>query len=204
MRFARRILRGFAGALAGLAIMTTWPLSHADSQATDLIAQARQALDAGRPDDAMAYLEKAVTADPKNPSALAWLGSAQVQKARAVPIFDRPGWVKKGFNTLDEAVERFPDASVVYVMRGITAAQVPDMFKKAPLAVTDLGTVLAMREKNSQLVPDSDMPAVYLHLGIAYKKNGQIAEARATWEKGKNAYPSAPQASAMEKELRGL
>ena len=89
-------------------------------------------------------------------------------------------------------------------MRGITAAQVPDMFRKTSVAVSDLSTVLAMREKNPQSVLDSDMPAVYLHLGIAYKRNGQPAEARATWETGKQAYPSAPQASAMEKELRGL
>ena len=106
MRFAQRTLRGFAGALAALAIVTAWPLSHADSQVTDLIAQARQALAAGRPDDAIAYLEKAVTADPKNPAALAWLGSAQVQKARAVPLFDRPGWMKKGFNTQASAMEK--------------------------------------------------------------------------------------------------
>jgi len=41
------------------------------------------------------------------------------------------GWVKRGFDTLDEAAERFPDAFVVYVVRGITAARVPDLFRKA-------------------------------------------------------------------------
>jgi TolA-binding protein len=70
--------------------------------------------------------------------------------------------------------------------------------------VKDLGTVVIMREKNLEAVPDSVMPAVYLHLGIAYKKNGQITEARAAWEKGKKAYPSSPEGKTMEKELKGL
>jgi hypothetical protein len=50
-------------------------------QAADLVSQGRQALDADRIDDAIALLEKAVSAEPGNPAALAWLGSAQVRKA---------------------------------------------------------------------------------------------------------------------------
>ena len=203
MRLTRRTLRSLAGALA-LAIITVSHLGPAEPQAADLVAQGRQALDAKIVDEAIAIFEKAVAADQKNPAALAWLGSAQVQKARTAPIFNRPGWVKKGFNTLDEAVERFPNAFIVYMVRGITATQVPDMFKKAPVAVKDLSTVVAIREKNPEAVPNDVMPGVYLHLGIAYKKNGQTAEARAAWEKGKKAYPSSPEAKAMDKELRGL
>jgi len=177
---------------------------HLEAQAPDLVHQARQALDTGKVDEALAMLEKAVAADPKSPAALAWLGSAQVRKAKEAPVLEKPGWVKKGFNTLDRAVELFPDAYVVYMVRGITATQVPDMFKKTPVAVKDFSTVVAMREKKSEAVPDSVMPGVYLHLGIAYKKNGQIAEARAAWERGKNAYPASLEAKTMEKELRSL
>src|SRR5439155_468245 len=83
-------------------------------QTADLVVQGRQALDADRPDDAIALLEKAVAADPKSPAALAWLGSAQVRKAARVGGMEAAGWVKRGFDTLDEAVERFPDAVVVY------------------------------------------------------------------------------------------
>jgi tetratricopeptide (TPR) repeat protein len=204
MRLTRRTLRSLTGALAALAIITVWYLGHAEPQATDPVALGQQALDAGKVDEAIAIFEKAVAADPKNPAALAWLGSAQVQKARSAPLLSRPGWIKKGFNTLDEAVERFPNAFIVYMVRGITATQVPDMFRKAPVAVKDLSAVVAMREKNPEGVPDSMMPSVYLHLGIAYKKNGQTAEARAAWEKGKKAYPGAPEAQTMEKELRSL
>lgn len=204
MRPLQRTIRSLAGAVVAFSIVTIWFADQAELQVVDQIAQGRKALDAEKVDEAIAIFEKAVAADPKNPAALAWLGSAQVRKAKEAPIFEKPGWVKKGFNTLDQAVELFPDAYIVYMVRGITATQVPDMFKKAPIAVKDLSTVVIMREKNLEAVPDSVMPAVYLHLGIAYKKNGQITEARAAWEKGKQAYPSSPEGKTMEKELKGL
>jgi tetratricopeptide (TPR) repeat protein len=193
-----------AGAVVALAFFTLWVVSHAESQAGDPITLGIQALDANKVDEAIAIFEKAVAAGPKSPAALAWLGSAQVRKAKEAPVLEKPGWVKKGFNTLDRAVELFPDAYIVYLVRGITATQVPDLFKKAPVAVKDLNAVVAIRQKRPGTVPDSIMPGLYLHLGTAYKKNGQNAEARAAWEKGKNAYPSSPEAKIMEKELKGF
>src|SRR5256886_9125078 len=168
---------------------------RADPQPADLVVQGRQALDADRADDAIALLEKAVAADPKSPAALAWLGSAQVRKAARVGGMEAAGWVKRGFDTLDEAVERFPDAFVVYVVRGITAARVPDLFRKAETAVKDLGHVVALKDTQPPAVPDAGMPAVYLNLGLAYKKSGQPAAARAAWGEAKALYP-APSAAA--------
>jgi tetratricopeptide (TPR) repeat protein len=175
-----------------------------EPQALDLVTQGRQALDAGRIDEAIALLEKAVSADGTNPAALAWLGSAQVRKAGQVPGMEGAGWVKRGFDALDEAVERFPDAFVVYVVRGSTAGRVPPMFNKTELAVKDLRTVVAMKERRADAVPDTVMPLVYLNLGLAQKKAGRAADARAAWEKGRRLYPTAPEAAAIDKELRGL
>ena len=180
------------------------PIDPVGSQPADLVSQGRQALDARRFDEAIALFERAVSADPKNPAALAWLGNAQVRKAGGVEPLDAAGWVKRGFDTLDEAVERFPDAFVVYLVRGITAANVPEMFRKAPVAVKDLGAVVTMRDAKAGAVPEAVMPAVYLHLGRAHKQNRQPAEARAAWEKGRALYPAAPEAEAIARELRGL
>jgi hypothetical protein len=182
---------------------TVWLPTHIEAQTADLVAQGRQALDADRVDDAIAILEKAA-ADSKDPAALAWLGSAQVRKAGKVPLFERAAWVQRGFTTLDEAVERFPDTFIVYLVRGITAVRVPDLFRKAPVAVKDLSAVVVMREKTPAMVPDSVMPSVYLNLGLAHKKSGQAAEARAAWEKGARLFPSAPESAAMTRELRSL
>ena len=72
------------------------------------------------------------------------------------------------------------------------------------MAVKDLSAVVTMREANAQAVPEAVMPGVYLHLGLAYKRTSQPAAARAAWEKGRTLYPSAPEAQAIERELRSL
>jgi tetratricopeptide (TPR) repeat protein len=174
------------------------------AEAQDLVAQGRRALAADKIDEAIALFEKAVAADAKDPAARAELGGAQVRKAPKVPLFERPGWVQKGFRTLDEATDLFPDAYIVYVVRGIAAASVPDLFNKTPVAVKDLTTVVAMKDKTPAAVPDSVMGNVFLNLGRAYKKSGQLAEARAAWERAKTAYPAAPEAPAIDKELKSL
>ena len=197
----RRPASAAAAVFCVLAILNP---GHIEPQTIDLVTQGRQALNADKVDEAIAIFEKAVAAEPTNPAAFAWLGSAQVRMARTAPLFDAPGWVKKGFNTLDEAVERFPDVFIVYLVRGISATQVPEMFKKIPVAVKDLSAVVLMRDKSPAAIPDAVMPTVYFHLGVAYKKNGQPADARAAWEKGKTLYPSAPEAQAMSKELQNL
>jgi len=195
---ARIVLVSFLTLLAAVATVL------AASPAAELVTEGRRALDADRVDDAIAIFERAVAADAKEPSALAWLGSAQVRKATKIQGMDAAGWVKRGFNTLDEAVELFPNAFVVYLVRGLTARNVPDMFNKTPVAVSDLKTVVTMREKNAQAVPDSVMPVVFLNLGLAYKKAGKTADARAAWEQARKAYPAAPETRAIENELRRL
>jgi tetratricopeptide (TPR) repeat protein len=197
-------LRRLGAALMAAAAVAIWQPDSLEAQAADLVSQGRQALDAGRIDDAIALLEKAVSAEPGNPAALAWLGSAQVRKAGRVPGMEAAGWIKRGFDALDEAVERFPEAFVVYVVRGTTAGRVPEMFRKTDVAVKDLSTVVAMKERQPQAVPDAVMGLVYLNLGLAQKKAGRAAEARATWEKGKRLYPAAPEAASIDRELRGL
>jgi tetratricopeptide (TPR) repeat protein len=191
-------------ALAVLCILAVLGPGHVEPQTGDLVTQGRQALDADRPDDAIALFEQAVAVEPNNPAPLAWLGSAQVRKAARVGGMEAAGWVKRGFDTMDEAVERFPDAFVVYVVRGLTATRVPELFRKTDVAVKDLSRVVAMKDARPQAVPDAVMPAVYLNLGTAYKKAGQPAAARAAWEKGKLLYPAAPEAAAIERELRSL
>ena len=84
-------LRTLTGVLAVLIIATLGHPFHAASQGSDLVTQGRQALDAGRVDEAIALFERAVAADAKSPSALAWLGSARVRKAPSVPMMERAG-----------------------------------------------------------------------------------------------------------------
>jgi tetratricopeptide (TPR) repeat protein len=145
------------GSLARAALVAVLVVSAATgawAQTPDLVTRARQALDADRTDEALALLERAVAANPNDPAALAWLGSAQVRRARTASAEEAAGGVRK--------------------------------------------------EKDPASVSDAAMPLVYLNLGLAYKKLGQKAEARAAWETGRKLYPSAPEAAAIARELGGL
>jgi tetratricopeptide (TPR) repeat protein len=174
---------------------------------TGLVAEGCRALDADNVDEALVIFEKAVAARPNDPAALAWLGNAQVRKTATVPFIETRGWFQKGFETMDQAVARFPDAFVVYLVRGNTAARVPAVFggkEKAHAAIKDLNVVIDMHAKNAAVVPDSAMPSVYLGLGLGYKHSGDPAAARAAWERGKALYPAAPETKTIDKELAQL
>src|SRR5207247_10328784 len=110
------------------------------------------------------------------------LGGAQGRKAAGIGGMEAAGAMYRGFDTMDEAVERFPDAFVVYVVRGITATRVPDLFRKADVAVKDLRTVVAMKDAQPQAVPDGVMPGGYANLGLAFKKTGQPGAPRPAGE----------------------
>ena len=113
-------------------------------------------------------------------------------------------WFKKGTRTMDEAVEEFPDAAVVYLIRGISGVLTPDRFQRYLTSIQDFHKVLELKAKDPTALPDAQMPLVYLHLGLAYKKNDQKAEARATWEQGRQLYPQSPEAAHMGQELNTL
>ena len=75
MKRPQRAIRSLAAALAAIASVAFWHADRAESQPADAVTLGRQALDAGRVDEAIAAFEKAVAAGPQNPAELAWLGS---------------------------------------------------------------------------------------------------------------------------------
>ena len=172
---------------------------------TTLVALGRLYAETGKIPDGLKLLERAVAIAPNDPSARVWLGSVQVQMTRMTEdLGERLQWMKKGIKTLDEAVEDFPGMAVVYSVRGNTGVRIPDQFRRYVLSIQDFTKVLELKAQDPATVPDEPMPLVYLNLGLAYKKNNQKAEARATWEKGRQLYPQAREAALIEKELNDL
>jgi hypothetical protein len=86
----------------------------------------------------------------------------------------------------------------------MTAVNLPVMFNKTKVAVADLGAVVTMKDRAPQAVPDAVMGSVFLNLGLAEKNGGDRARARAAWERGRQLYPTAPEAAAIDRELKGL
>jgi len=170
-----------------------------------LVVLARLYADTGRIPEGLKLLERAVAIAPHDPAARVWLGSVQTQMARTTEdLGERLQWAKKGMKTMDEAVEDFPTMAVVYIVRGINGVRLPEQFRRYVLAIQDFNRVLALKAQDPSAVSDEPMPLVYLHLGLAYKKNNQQAEARATWERGRQLYPQAKEAALIEQELRDL
>ena len=170
-----------------------------------LVALGRLYAETGRIPDGLKLLEKAVAIAPHDPAARVWLGSVQTQMSRTTEdLGERQQWAKRGMKTMDEAVEDFPTTAVVYIVRGINGVRMPDQFHRYVLAIQDFNKVLELKAQDPAMVSDEPMPMVYLHLGLAYKKNNQKAEARATWERGRQLYPQAKEAALIDKELHDL
>ena len=170
-----------------------------------LVALGRLYAETGRIPDSLKLLEKAVAIAPHDPVARVWLGSVQTQMSRTTEdLGERQQWAKKGMKTMDEAVEDFPTTAVVYIVRGINGVRMPDQFHRYVLAIQDFNKVLDLKAQDPAMVSDEPMPLVYLHLGLAYKKNNQKAEARATWERGRQLYPQAQETALIDKELHDL
>ena len=170
-----------------------------------LVTLGRLYAETGRSPDGLKLLERAVAIAPHDPAARVWFGSVQTQMARTTEdLGERLQWAKKGMKTMDEAVEDFPTTAVVYIVRGINGVRMPDQFRRYVLAIQDFNKVLELKAQNPSAVPDEPLPLVYLNLGLAYKKNAQKAEARATWERGRQLYPQAKEAALIDKGLHDL
>jgi tetratricopeptide (TPR) repeat protein len=170
-----------------------------------LVALGRLYAETDRIPESLKLLERVVSIAPNDPVARIWFGSVQTQMARTTEdLGERQQWAKRGMKTMDEAVEAFPTMAVVYIVRGINGVRLPDQFRRYVLAIQDFNKVLELKAQDPTAVSDEPMPLVYLHLGLAYKKNNQKAEARATWERGRQLYPQAKEAALIEKELRNL
>ena len=170
-----------------------------------LVALGRLYAEAGRVPDGLKLMEKAVAITPHDPAARVWLGSVQTQMSRTTEdLGERQQWAKRGMKTMDEAVEDFPTTAVVYIVRGINGVRMPDQFRRYVLAIQDFNKVIELKAHDPAMVSDEPMPLVYLNLGLAYKKNNQKAEAKATWERGRQLYPQAKEAALIDKELHDL
>ena len=76
--------------------------------------------------------------------------------------------------------------------------------KPLGLSVTRAAKALGVARKTlSQLLNGHMGVSPTMAIRLAFATN-TTPEAHTAWEQGKQAYPAAPEASAMEKELRGL
>ncbi len=123
-------------------------------------------------DKAIEALDALLDKDPENELARAYLGSAYTLKARDAALWRKRGWVEKGIETLDTAVQGAPANSEVRLVRAINAYNLPRMAGRYDLAAEDFELLLESLDQDADSFEPAFKRAVFFHAGaFALKEN---------------------------------
>lgn len=146
----------------------------------ELLKLAIDSHDQNRVDDGIAQFEALLKKDENNPAGVVYYGSTLTKKAQfADGNVEKVKWVKKGFQKLDEAVIRFPNDHIVYLVRGINSVSVPVMFERYRLAVKDFEKLEEMKKADAKSVPDDVAALILFHHALAHEQSEDEAAAKA-------------------------
>jgi glyoxylase-like metal-dependent hydrolase (beta-lactamase superfamily II) len=105
-------------------------------------------------------------ARPDQPLFKALEGLFQARLANSLPFFRRPAWVRDALRKLDRAVDTAPGLTTYF--RGAVEADLPRIFRRREMAVSDLEWVLAHKDQ----FPIGLRRGVYFGLARAYAALG--------------------------------
>ena len=131
-----------------------------------------QFLAARRDRDAYAYFAERAGEHPDQPLFQALEGLFQARSSASLPVFRRPTTVRDALRKLDNAVERAPGLTTYF--RGVVLADLPGMFRRREMAVSDLEWVLAHKDQ----FPIGLRRGVHLGLAKAYAALGHTQAAQ--------------------------
>gem|GEM_PF-1536745 len=142
--------------------------------------------------------------EPSNPTALAFRGALTgikigfgiIRQDRIIPA------VQTTFADLDRAVELAPDDLEIRQIRIYSTLYTPSIAGRDHLAVEDTRHTIRLLEKQ----PDTarQRSDAYLVLGDAYRKTGDLDQARASWAQAVALQPGSRLATAVESRLQAL
>lgn len=146
--------------------------------------------------------EKLLELDPQNAEALAWCGSVLTLKGRDVlfPV-SKLSYVNDGIEKTDKAVELAPDNINVRMIRAHNSLNLPGIFHRIEIAITDFEQLLTLREKRQEEFSKSLLAKIFLGLGSAYKKKEDIVKAREDWQKAAEVLPDSMEAEMARRLL---
>jgi tetratricopeptide (TPR) repeat protein len=139
--------------------------------------------------------EKLLELEPQNVEALAWYGSVLTLRGRDVwfPV-SKLSYVNNGIEKMDKAVELAPDNINVRMIRANNSLNLPGAFHRIEIAITDFEYLLTLSQKRQQAFSESLLTKIFLGLGRAYKKRGDIIKARENWQKAVELLPNSKEA----------
>jgi tetratricopeptide (TPR) repeat protein len=139
--------------------------------------------------------EKLLELEPQNIEALAWYGSVLTLRGRDVgfPI-SKLKYVNNGIEKMDKAVELAPDNVSVRMIRAHNSLNLQGIFHRIKVAINDFEHLLSLSQKSPQEFSKGLLVEIYLGLGNAYKKRGDIIKARENWQEAVEVLPNSKEA----------
>jgi tetratricopeptide (TPR) repeat protein len=148
-------------------------------------------------------LKKLIEIDPQNAEAHCWYGSVLTLKGgNAMLPFEKMMHVNNGTKEMDKAVSLAPDNITVRLTRANNSLKLPDFFNRLDTAITDFEYLISMKQKNTETFSDNLLPNIYLSLGIAYKRKGDLNKAGENWKKVLEIAPNTKAAEQAENLIK--
>ena len=146
--------------------------------------------------------EKLLELEPQNAEALAWYGSVLTLRGRDVlfPV-SKLSYVNNGIEKMDKAVELAPDNISVRMIRANNSLNLPGVFHRIEIAITDFEHLLTLREKRQEEFSKSLLAKIFLGLGSAYEKKEDTNKARENWQKAVEVLPDSMEAEMARRLL---
>lgn len=121
---------------------------------------------------------------PGNPLADAYHGSIMILIARdKTKSFDKLKWCKNGLRLLDSAVAAAPQDTMVRLLRGKAAFQLPEKyFKRTPTAIEDYTFLIDHELREGGILRTEEYSQLIYELGEAYYNIGRNREASMCWK----------------------
>ncbi len=121
--------------------------------------------------------------DPENELARAYLGNTYTLKARDAAPWRKRGWLNRGIETMDAAVDRAPGNPRVRLIRAINAYNLPRMAGRYDLAAGDFTVLLEALDESPDEFDAAFAQEVYFHAGAFAIKEADFKRAVVLLEK---------------------
>ena len=126
---------------------------------------------------AVQYLEQAYQKKPDDNVVLCYLGSAYTLVAKdAWNPFSKLSYANKGFERMDEAIQKDSDNITIRLTRAYNSKNLPKLLNRRSFAYEDFEHLAGLFEKGLK-VPPSLRVSVYRNLSALYEEDGKTAEA---------------------------
>jgi tetratricopeptide (TPR) repeat protein len=156
-------------------------------------------------DRAQLYVERLLELDKKHVEALSIRGSLlTIEARRSGSLLKKMLYSFKAARTLDRAVKLDPSNLSARTIRAFTALVLPHFLRRLKTAVDDFEYLLEVKSEHPEKLPDEMMPKIYLNLGLANARMGDLERAREILDVVISRFPGTREATRAHSLLRKI